>query len=47
MDQFVSLLMVTQSVSELVSQFVIKIIQSEDRIYFFIKKKIEKILSLY
>ena len=39
--------MVTQSVSELVSQFVIKITQSEDRIYFFIKKKIEKILSLY
>ena len=35
--------MVTQSVSELVSQL---ITQSEDRIYFLIKKKIEKILSL-
>ena len=34
--------MVTQSVSELVSQL---IIQSEDRNYFLIKKK--KILSLY
>ena len=35
--------MVTQSVSELVSQL---ITQSEDRIYF-LKKKIEKIRSLY
>ena len=37
--------MVTQSVSELVSQL---ITQSEDRFYLLIKKKkIEKILSLY
>ena len=36
--------MITQSVSELVSQL---IIQSEEKIYFLIKKKIEKILSLY